>query len=51
MDSGSEVITKLDTTPGNTHGGREFPMVIEAEYRERGGIKTRAVARYERGID
>ncbi len=23
-------------------------MVIEAEYRERGGIKTRAVARYER---
>ena len=24
-------------------------MVIEAEYRERGGIKTKAVARYERG--
>ncbi|MFC1953929.1 preQ(1) synthase [Chloroflexota bacterium] len=24
-------------------------MVVEAEYRERGGIKTRAVAKYERG--
>ena len=24
-------------------------MVIEAEYRERGGLKTRAVARYEQG--
>jgi len=24
-------------------------MVVEAEYRERGGIKTKAVARYERG--
>ena len=24
-------------------------MVVEAEYRERGGMKTRAVARYERG--
>ena len=24
-------------------------MVIEAEYRERGGLKTKAVARYERG--
>ncbi len=24
-------------------------MVIEAEYRERGGIKTKAIARYERG--
>jgi len=24
-------------------------MVVEAEYRERGGIKTRAVARYQQG--
>jgi 7-cyano-7-deazaguanine reductase len=24
-------------------------MVVEAEYKERGGIKTRAVARYQRG--
>ena len=24
-------------------------MVVEAEYKERGGIKTRAVARYEKG--
>ncbi len=26
-------------------------MVVEAEYRERGGIKTRAIAKYEKGAE
>jgi IS5 family transposase len=29
IDSDSEVITKLDTTPGNTHDGKEFPKVVD----------------------
>jgi IS5 family transposase len=33
MDSDSELITKLDTTPGNTHDGKEFPNVMETHSR------------------
>jgi transposase len=29
MDSDSELITKLDTTPGNTDDGKEFPKVMD----------------------
>jgi IS5 family transposase len=29
IDSDSEVITKLDTTPGDTHDGKEFPKVVD----------------------
>jgi IS5 family transposase len=29
MDSDSEIITKLGTTPGNTHDGKEFPKVMD----------------------
>ena len=31
MDSDSELITKLDTTPGNTHDGKEFPKVVDTQ--------------------
>ncbi len=33
MDSDSELITKLDTTPGNTHDGEEFPKVMDTQSR------------------
>jgi IS5 family transposase len=33
MDSDSELITKLDTTPGNTHDGKEFPKVVDTQSR------------------
>jgi IS5 family transposase len=33
MDSDSELITKLDTTPGNTHDGKEFPKVVDTRSR------------------
>jgi IS5 family transposase len=29
IDSDSEVITKLDTTPGNTNDGKDFPKVVD----------------------
>jgi len=29
MDSNSEIITKLGTTPGNDHDGKEFPKVVD----------------------
>jgi IS5 family transposase len=31
MDSDSELITKLETTPGNAHDGKEFPMVVDSK--------------------
>jgi len=33
MDSDSELVTKLDTTPGNTHDGKEFPKVVDTQSR------------------
>ena len=33
MDSDSEFITKLDTTPGNTDDGKEFPKVVDTQSR------------------
>jgi IS5 family transposase len=33
MDSDSELITKLDTTPGNAHDGKEFPKVLDTQSR------------------
>jgi IS5 family transposase len=33
MDSDSELITRLDTTPGNTHDGKEFPKVVDTQSR------------------
>ena len=33
MDSDSEFITKLDTTPGNTDDGKEFPKVVDTRSR------------------
>jgi len=33
MDSDSELITKLNTTPGNTHDGKEFPKVVDTRSR------------------
>ena len=33
MDSDSEIITKLDTTPGNIHDGTEFPRVVDTQSR------------------
>jgi IS5 family transposase len=33
MDSDSEIITKLDTTPGNSHDGKEFPKVVDTQSR------------------
>jgi IS5 family transposase len=33
MDSDSELITKLDITPGNTHDGKEFPKVMDTRSR------------------
>jgi len=33
MDSDSEFITKLDTTPGNTHDSKEFPKVVDTQSR------------------
>ena len=33
MDSDSEFITKLDTTPGNTHDGKDFPKVVDTRSR------------------
>lgn len=33
MDSDSELITKLDTTPGNTSDGKEFPKVVDTQSR------------------
>jgi len=33
MDSDSEFLTKLDTTPGNTHDGKEFPKVMDTRSR------------------
>jgi IS5 family transposase len=33
MDSDSEFITKLDTTPGNTNDGNEFPKVMDTRSR------------------
>jgi IS5 family transposase len=33
MDSDSEVITRLDTTPGNTHDGKDFPKVVDTRSR------------------
>ena len=33
MDSDSELITRLDTTPGNTHDGKNFPKVVDARSR------------------
>jgi IS5 family transposase len=33
MDSDSELITKLETTPGNTHYGEEFPKVVDTQSR------------------
>jgi len=33
MDSDSELITKLDTTPGNTDDGKEFPKVVDTQSR------------------
>ena len=31
MDSDSELITKLETTPGNANDGKEFPRVIDSK--------------------
>ena len=31
MDSDSELITKLETTPGNANDGKEFPNVVDAK--------------------
>ena len=31
MDSDSEVITKVEATPGNTHDGKEFPKVVDTQ--------------------
>ena len=33
MDSDSEIITKLDATPGNTHDGEEFPKMVDSQSR------------------
>jgi IS5 family transposase len=33
LDADSEIITKLDTTPGNTHDGKEFPQVVDTRSR------------------
>jgi len=33
MDSDSELITKLDTTPGNVNDGKEFPKVLDSQSR------------------
>jgi len=33
MDSDSELITKLDTTPGNASDGKEFPNVMDTQSR------------------
>ena len=33
MDSDSELITKLDTTPGNVNDGKEFPKVFDTQSR------------------
>jgi IS5 family transposase len=33
MDSDSEIITKLETTPGNTDDGKEFPKVVDTQSR------------------
>jgi IS5 family transposase len=33
MDSDSELITKLETTPGNASDGKEFPKVVDTEAR------------------
>jgi IS5 family transposase len=33
MDSDSELITKLDTTPGNASDGKEFPKVVDTQSR------------------
>lgn len=31
LDSDSEIITRLETTPGNTFDGKEFPMLVESK--------------------
>ena len=31
MDSDSEIITKLETTPGNANDGKEFPKVVDTK--------------------
>jgi len=31
MDSDSELITKLETTPGNANDGKEFPKVMDIQ--------------------
>ena len=31
MDSDSELITKLDTIPGNASDGKEFPKVVDTQ--------------------
>ena len=31
MDSDSELITKLETTPGNANDGKEFPRVVDSK--------------------
>ena len=33
MDADSQLITKLDTTPGNTHDGKAFPKVVDTPNR------------------
>ena len=33
IDSDSELITKLDTTPGNTHDGKVFSKVVDSQSR------------------
>ncbi len=33
MEADSELITKLDTTPGNTHDGKAFPKVVDTQSR------------------
>lgn len=33
IDSDSDLITKLDTIPGNTHDGKEFPKVVDTQSR------------------
>lgn len=31
MDSDSEIITRLETTPGSTNDGKEFPKVVDTK--------------------
>jgi IS5 family transposase len=31
LDSDSEIITRVETTPGNTFDGKEFPMLVESK--------------------